>query len=107
MKHRDLRDLAHLARLRADHSARELARVSKPLAELAQARAQLQVAGDGGGPDLAQAAMRDRWLRWRASELRRLSVVEARLQAAAQPKREAHARDRARYEVLQKLLRTR
>ncbi|WGH80175.1 hypothetical protein [Jannaschia ovalis] len=104
MTPRELRSLRALAQLRAERSGRDLAVYRGRIAALEARRATLTDQPLQAPETLAEAAAQDRWLRWRAAELSQLSLAAARLHAAAQPQREAHARDRARSEVIDRLI---
>ena len=99
--------LAALAGLRAERSATRLARVQRAIDALeARADALRRPMAEPPG-SVADAVMRDRWDRWRGEQLRLLGTRIARLHAAAQPEREARARDEARRRVVEAIARGR
>ncbi|TFL18434.1 hypothetical protein [Jannaschia formosa] len=98
--------LARLAQLAALRSLRSAARLAPARAQADALRghvAALREAPRGEVADITQAMVQDSHDRWRAEEMRRLSMRLALAEAKAQPLREAHARDRAREAVLEKL----
>ena len=105
MTDRRIAELEALAGLRADRSAARLARFQTAIATLEGRAAALRDQRAEAPVGIAEAVMRDRWDRWRGEQVRSLGQQLARLQAVAQPQREAHTRDRARRLVLEKLAR--
>lgn len=103
MSNTRLSRLEALAGLRADRSGARLARVQTAIDALERKAAALRHPQVGAPASVADAVMRDRWDRWRSEQLRQIGHQLARLHAAAQPQREAHARDRARRSVLERL----
>lgn len=102
-----LAQLAALAGLRADRSAARLARVQQAIDALEAKACMLRAPMAEAPGSVAEAVMRDRWDRWRAEQVRLLNHRIARLQAAAQPQREARARDEARRRVVESLAKDR
>lgn len=95
--------LQHLAKLRADRAAARLARVQGLIDTLEERASALRDAPDANFQDLSSATVQDRWDRWRAINLAQLNTQIARLNVAAQPQRETHARETARVGVLGKI----
>lgn len=95
--------LRRLAALRADRAAARLARVQGLIDTLETRAAALRSAPVEPRTSISEAQVRDRWDRWRAQNLTVLNMQIARLNAAAQPQREALARETARGQVLGKL----
>jgi hypothetical protein len=98
----DLNRLLELARLRADLSAQKAARASARVAALAAQADALRVPVSAAD-DLQTARAQDRHALWRGTQLRTINLQLARASAEAEPLRHAHARDRARVMVLEKL----
>lgn len=95
--------LQQLARLRADRAAARLARVQGLIDTLEARATALRDAPNADFGDLPGAVVQDRWDRWRALNLAQLNTQVARLNMAAQPQREIHARETARVGVLGKI----
>ena len=104
MNRERLADLEALARLRADRSAGQLEKFASAIDRLERKVQTLRETVPDAPEDVAEGIMRDRWHRWRRQQISTLNLQLARLQAAAQPLREAHARDLARKTVLEKLV---
>ncbi|MEM9796283.1 MAG: hypothetical protein AAF919_07325 [Pseudomonadota bacterium] len=104
MRRKESDMMQSLAELRVTRSAGRLARVQVRIDDL-QARAEALRRVDGAPVEsVTEARVRDKWAIWRAGEVVRLNGEIARLEAQAQPLREANARDRARRAVLARLL---
>lgn len=103
MNRGDLEQLRKLAELRADRSAARLAKIQGLIDTLEGKATALRDARPDAPASIPEAAMRDRWNRWRAQQVGVLNTQIARLQVVAQPQRELHARDRARTMVLEKV----
>lgn len=98
-----LAELRALAALREQRSAAGVAKYQVHIDRLeAQAEA-LRQASRSAPASIGEAEMHDRWNRWRMQQLALLNQQIARLHALAQPRREAHARDRARQTVIGEL----
>ena len=95
--------LQQLARLRADRAAARLARVQGLIDTLETRATALRDVPAADYNDLSEAVVRDRWDRWRAQNLAQLNTQIARLNIAAQPQREAQARETARLGVIKKI----
>ncbi|SDY44509.1 hypothetical protein SAMN05444004_101459 [Jannaschia faecimaris] len=95
--------LRQLSRLRADRAAARLARIQGLLNTLEDKATALREEPDTPFTSVAESVVRDRWNRWRAVNLMQINTQVARLNIAAQPQREAQARDIARAAVLTKL----
>ncbi len=103
MKPAELEQLRQLAALRAQRSGAQLARIQRAI-NIAEDRAEaLRTNPDSAPGSVSEAVFRDRWNRWRKQELQVLNGKIALMQSAAQPQREAHARDRARESVIDEL----
>lgn len=95
--------LRQLASLRADRAAARLARVQGLIDTLETRADALRSAPSEPGGAISEAQIRDRWDRWRTQNLTVLNGQIARLNGAAQPQREALAKETARGQVLRKL----
>ena len=95
--------LQRLSALRADRTAARLARVQSLINTLEDQAATLRKVPPIQPSSAQDAVIHDRWARKRAQSLAVLNTQIARLHGAAQPQREAFAREAARTAVLEKL----
>lgn len=95
--------LRDLTRLRADRAASRLAQVQGLIDTLETRAAKLRDVPDAAFDSLSASLVQDKWERWRAQNLAQINTQVARLNIAAQPQREARARETAREAVLKKL----
>ncbi|GIT91629.1 hypothetical protein JANAI62_20860 [Jannaschia pagri] len=102
----DLRALHKLAELRALRSAADLAKRQTVVSALEAQAAPLRQTASCETADISQLMVQEKHDLWRADQLSRLTLQLAQAQAAAQPYREAHARDTARAKVIERLMAT-
>lgn len=95
--------LRQLTRLRADRASSRLARVQGLIDTLEARATKLRDVPAAEFSSLSASVVQDRWERWRALNLAQINTQVARLNVAAQPQREARARETAREAVLKKL----
>lgn len=103
MKDDRLAQLGALAALRTDRASARLVRLQGAIDGIESKAAALRDVRPEPPGSVSDAVMRDRWHRWRTEQLRFLGQQAARLHAAAQPLREAQARDRARQRIIERL----
>ena len=95
--------LRQLTRLRADRASSRLAKVQGLIDTLEARATKLRDVPDAAYNSLSASIVQDRWERWRALNLAQINTQIARLNVAAQPQREARAKETAREAVLKKL----